>query len=281
MTTLPLSGYLVVDLSSGIPGAYCTKLLADSGAHVVKVEDRAAILRTWSASGTEIRWGRRCALLVPGIVQAQRRRRPGRRRRSRSPPRAARQGRRRGLVTRWAVAAHPSLPPDARAAHSLAVTAVSPFGLDGPWADRPATELTLQGMVGRRHRARPRRPFHAPARRHRRSGREWLTGTAGGHRHPVHPHGASRSGRSSTCPCWRRWPRLTYYPVTFLDMVGRPFAPAARITLGVEATSDGLVGVGVGTGQQWLDFCVLVGHPEWMEDRAVRNRTHLQPEIAA
>ena len=75
---------------------------------------------------------------------------------------------------------------------------------------------------------------------------------------------------------------LTYYPVTYLDMVGRPFRKGrAVMTPGVESTSDGLVGVGVGTGQQWLDFCVLVGHPEWMEDRSLfANRAHLQPAIA-
>ena len=50
----------------------------------------------------------------------------------------------------------------------------------------------------------------------------------------------------------------------------------------METTSDGLVGVGVGTGQQWLDFCVMVEHPEWMEDRSLfANRAHLRPDIAA
>ena len=45
-------------------------------------------------------------------------------------------------------------------------------------------------------------------------------------------------------------------------MVGRPFRSGRSIvTPGVEATSDGLVGVGVGTGQQWLDFCVMVEPP--------------------
>ena len=34
----PLADVRVVDLSSGISGAYCTKLLADAGADVVKVE---------------------------------------------------------------------------------------------------------------------------------------------------------------------------------------------------------------------------------------------------
>ena len=35
----PLDGVQVVDLSSGLAGAYCAKLLADGGADVVKVED--------------------------------------------------------------------------------------------------------------------------------------------------------------------------------------------------------------------------------------------------
>ena len=45
----------VVDFSTGIAGGYCTKLLADAGADVIKVEDAAGdSLRRWSATGAEL-----------------------------------------------------------------------------------------------------------------------------------------------------------------------------------------------------------------------------------
>ena len=54
----PLDGYTVIDLSVGIAGAYCTKLLADGGAEVIKVEPpEGDPLRRWSASGAEIKAG--------------------------------------------------------------------------------------------------------------------------------------------------------------------------------------------------------------------------------
>ena len=56
--TPPLSDYVVVDLSSGIAGGYCTKLLADGGAQVVEVEpSEGDPLRRWAASGAEIAAG--------------------------------------------------------------------------------------------------------------------------------------------------------------------------------------------------------------------------------
>ena len=47
-----LGSLRVLDFSTGIPGAYCTKLLTDAGVDVVKVEPPGGDpLRTYSASG--------------------------------------------------------------------------------------------------------------------------------------------------------------------------------------------------------------------------------------
>src|SRR5713101_1055733 len=55
MTVAPLEGHRVIDLSSGIPGGYATKVLADAGADGIKVEPpEGDFLRHWSSSGAEI-----------------------------------------------------------------------------------------------------------------------------------------------------------------------------------------------------------------------------------
>lgn len=285
----PLSDLVVIDLSSGIAGAYCTKLLADGGAHVVKVEPpEGDPLRGWSASGAAVPAGGDGALFShlssskQSVVVD-----PG-------DDGYIKQVRRlfdRADAVVWSAGSRlaelPALTPTEirRAAPHLIVTSITPFGLDGPWSGRAATEFTLQawsgGIIGLGRGAADRSPVSVGGQIG-----EWLTGVYATIGTLVSRMRAPQGGPGELVDvsmletlvlC------LTYYPVSFADMVGRPFRSGRSIvTPGVEETSDGLVGVGVGTGQQWLDFCVLVGHPEWMEDRSLfANRAHLQPEIAA
>ena len=59
----PLSGLRVLDLSTEIAGPYATKLLADAGADVIKLEPPGGDpLRHWSASHTPIAEGETGAL---------------------------------------------------------------------------------------------------------------------------------------------------------------------------------------------------------------------------
>ena len=285
----PLADHVVVDLSSGIAGAYCTKLLADGGAEVIKVEPpEGDPLRGWSASGAAIAAGEDGALFsfLSSTKQSL----------IADPDVDDDLARVHALLERadavvWSkgsrLAEHPTLAPDEihRTAPHLTVTSITPFGLEGPWSDRPATELTLQawsgGIVGLGRGSPDRAPVFVGGQIG-----EWLTGVYAAIGTLAAQARARRDGLGELVDvsmletlvlC------LTYYPVTYEDMVGRPFRSGRSIvTPGVETASDGLVGVGVGTGQQWLDFCVMVEHPEWMEDRSLfANRGHLAPDIAA
>lgn len=282
----PLHDYVVVDLSGGIAGAYCTKLLADGGAEVVRLEPPGGVaLRRWSASGADIAEGDDGALFTflssstsSVVVDAT----------DLAPVDALLE---RADAVVWSgcnpLTELDALSPAAirrRAPHAT-VTTITPFGLDGPWSDRAATEFTLQawsgGIVGL-GRGSPDRP---PVFVGGQIG-EWLSGLYAAIGTLVSRRRARHDGSGELVDismlevlvmC------LTYYPVTYADMVGRPFRTGRSVmTPGVETTSDGLVGVGVGTGQQWLDFSAMVGHPEWTEDRSLfAARAHLQPEVAA
>jgi crotonobetainyl-CoA:carnitine CoA-transferase CaiB-like acyl-CoA transferase len=287
--TAPLSGTVVVDLSSGIAGAYATKLLADGGADVVKVEPpEGDPLRRWSASGAELPDGTDGALFSflssskQSVVA--------------DPDRASDLDRVRSLLAGadavvWSrgsrLAEASTLAPDAIAATAplATVTTITPFGLDGPWVDRPATEFTVQALSGGIIGLGRGNPDRAPVFVGGQIG-EWLTGVQAAigtlaSRARARLDGVGElvdvSMLETLAMC------LTYEPVTYVDLVGRPFRTGrAIVTPGVETTRDGVVGLGVGTGQQWLDFCVMVEHPEWMEDRSLfANRVHLRPDIAA
>jgi len=152
MSVPPLSGFVVVDLSTGIPGAYCTKLLVDGGADVIKVEaPEGDPLRRWSASGAHIPPGDDGALF--GFLAG------GKHSVVADPDAADDMLLVDELLSSadavvWSagsrLAAVPRLAPaELLAAHPhLIVASITPFGLQGPWVGRAATEFTLQAWSG-------------------------------------------------------------------------------------------------------------------------------------
>ncbi|MGV0790011.1 CoA transferase [Mycolicibacterium sp. XJ2] len=259
-----LDEYTIVDLSSGIAGGYATKLLADGGATVIKVESpQGDPLRTWSASGARIEPGSDGALF--GFLACSKHSVVV------DPDIAADLDMLRGLLTAadavvWsrgsAVAELDEFAPTALAdayGH-LTVTAITPFGLDGPWADKPATEFTLQawsgGVIGLGRGAQDRAPLFVAGQIG-----EWLAGAyaAAGTTAAVGLVDVSILEAQILC--------LTYYSVSFNDALGRPFRDRRRLTVpGVASAADGLVALGCGTAQQWFDLCAMVGHDEWIDE---------------
>lgn len=271
----PLAGYTVIDLSTGIAGAYCTKLLADGGADIVKIESpEGDPLRAWSASGATIPDGSDGALFsfLAGAKHSVV-----------ADPTGDDDAE---LVNRllaaadaavWSagstVAEHPDFTAQAihRRHPHLTVTSITPFGLQGPWRDRAATEFTLQawsgGIVGLGRGEQERPPV-------------FVGGQVGEYLAGVYASAATLASR------WRRIDggagelldlsmletqilSLTYYPVSYFDVLGRPWRDMRRPTIpGVAQAKDGLVDLGCGTAQQWFDLCAMVGHPEWIDEES-------------
>lgn len=271
----PLAGYTVIDLSTDIAGAYCTKLLADGGADIVKIESpEGDPLRVWSASGATIPAGSDGALFsfLAGAKHSVV-----------ADPTGDDDA---DLVNRllaaadavvWSAGSNVAEHPDftAQAIHRrhphLTVTSITPFGLQGPWRDRAATEFTLQawsgGIVGLGRGEQERPPV-------------FVGGQVGEYLAGVYASAATLASR------WRRIDggagelldlsmletqilSLTYYPVSYFDVLGRPWRDMRRPTIpGVAQAKDGLVDLGCGTAQQWFDLCAMVGHPEWIDEES-------------
>ncbi|WP_459545479.1 CaiB/BaiF CoA-transferase family protein [Nocardia sp. X0981] len=287
----PLAGYVVVNLSSGIAGAYCAKLLADAGARVIGAEPpEGNPLRRRTGSGLPLPPGTDGALfqflagaehsvvvdtaaaddveLLESLLAGA------------------------GAVI-WAPGAAPAdhtlfAPEAIRARHPhLVVTAITAFGLDGPWAGRAATEFTLQawsgGIVGLGRGAPELPPVHIGG-----DVGDWFAG--------AHAAAATLTARQRALATGTgelvdlavletQILGLSYYPVSFYDTVNRPFRTQRRLSRpGVATAADGLVAVGCGTAQQWFDLCVMVGHPEWIDEDptpAITERTNEKAEEIA
>ena len=260
----------VLDLSTGIAGPYATKLLADAGAHVVKVEPPDGDpLRRWSATGADL-GGEDGALFR--YLNTSKRSVLG----AMDDPAVA------ALVRGADVLIEDDAPGvvDVDALHeanpALVVVSISPFGADGPWAGRPATEFTLQGWCGSiASRGTPDRP---PLAAGGRIG-EWVAGAyaavagaaawrlARDTGHGEHVDVSMLEAMSVT---------MNTFTSLFFSFTGAPPPPAPTPTIelpSIEPTSDGYVGFCTIARQQFEDFLVLIDHAELLADEELANAT--------
>ena len=294
--TPPLEGLRVVDLSEGVAGGYCTKALADGGAEVIKVEPpEGDVLRRW-AIGAHLETGadgplfeflacsKRSVVADPGEPV------------DRALVAALLQGADIIVWTRGSrVAELPEFAPPAlrRLAPQAIVVAITPFGLEGPWSEAPSSDLTLQAWAGSVFsRGSPDRP---PVQIGGRPA-EWLGGLF-----------AAVGALTS----WQRTVRTgvgELLDVSILESIvltGQMYGATKQSTTppgampaperepgrsvmipSIEHASDDWVGFMVATATMWESFCVMVEHPEWIEDqrlyayagRALR-RTELETAI--
>ena len=259
----PLEDVRVVEISDRIAGSYCGKLLVDAGAEVRKIEPaQGDWLRRFSASGSDIADGTDSPLF--GYLNAGKHSLTW----SRVDLDAELAGADIIVVTASrSQAAQWGIDPQRLLAEfpKAVVVTVSDFGWTGPYADRAASEFTLQawsGLTG--FRGDPAGPpisiggdlgeymggvfaaFGALAVR-----RRVANGGPGEHLDlsMLEAITLMQSGE------WLHSHLLNAPPVTRTLEV-----PS------IERAKDGYIGITMVTGQQWLDFAAMVDCPELTEN---------------
>jgi crotonobetainyl-CoA:carnitine CoA-transferase CaiB-like acyl-CoA transferase len=260
----------VLDLSTGLPGGYCAKLLGDAGADVIKLEPPAGDpLRSHSASGSKVdpvkgsplfqylHSGHRSAIadlttpdgralakqvaatvdLVlesgePGEIESQ------------------------GLSLDALHAANPT----------TSLLSISAFGRGGPWSKRAATEFTLQAWCG--SLASRGIPGHAPVGVGGQVG-SYVSGAAAATAGAFAVRAAKASGRGQHADVSMLETMIlsfTPYQPIFAQMEPERLYGRTIEIPSIEPASDGWVGFCTITHQQWADFSAMIDHPEWGDD---------------
>jgi crotonobetainyl-CoA:carnitine CoA-transferase CaiB-like acyl-CoA transferase len=272
----PLRGLRVLDLTGRVAGAYATKLLADAGADVIKLEPPAGDpLRRRSASGAPIAPDARGALFAYLCTSKR--------------SALADLTRPEGLALARQLAATADvliesfepgeieslgLGPDALAEHAPGCTLVSlsSFGRGGPWSRRTATEFTLQawcGSTGGRGL-----PEEEPLAAGGMLG-EWIAGLYAALGALVAARRARSTGQGdhvdvSLLECMSV--ALAYHEHLKASLSGdlerwvrEEFSRQLEVP-SIEPARDGWVGFALFTAQMWTSFCEMVERPELGKD---------------
>jgi crotonobetainyl-CoA:carnitine CoA-transferase CaiB-like acyl-CoA transferase len=241
-----LTGVRVVDSTTGIAGPYCSKLLADAGADVVKVETRHGDPLRRLGSGALFEY-------------------------LNSSKRSVQQDPWELSTAADIVLTNEPVEIGALWARNraLVVVMITPFGADGPWAGYPSTEFTIQaacGSIGQRGL-----PDEPPLSAGGRVG-EWTTGTYAALGAIAALREARRSGLGecidvAMLDCMAI--TLVTYPSVFASFSGWSEEVGTRRAIevpSIEPTRDGYVVVTTNSAQQFHDFLLMIGRPDLSDD---------------
>lgn len=288
---LPLKGYRVLDLSRILAGPYCTMLLGDQGAEVIKVErpDIGDDTRTWGPpfAGGESAYYLCCNRNKKSIVIDLK-----------NPAGSELVRELAGvsdvLVENFTPGLTKRLGLDYETIRQLnprlVYCSITAYGQDGPYRDRPGYDMVLSAV----------------------GGLMWITGERDGNPCKVGVAitdvltGVYASGAITSSLLWReRSGRGQYLDISLLDVQVSGLANIASnyLVAGKEATrwgtahesivpyqvfntKDRPIAIAAANQKLWLSFCKVVGREDWLDDprfesnpKRVENRDVLIPLI--
>ena len=240
-----LDGARILDLTTGIAGPYCSKLLADAGADVVKVEAGGVDpLRAWGSGALFefLNASKRSVTTDDGLAEEA------------------------DVILSNAADDVDRLR---RANTTAVVVTITPFGRAGPWVERPWTEFTLQaacGSIGQRGL-----PESPPLAAGGRIG-EWVAGTYAALATLAALREARRSGLGgdidvAILDCMAV--SMITYPSVFASFTDWPPLSGTGRTVevpSIEPTKDGYFVVTTNSAQQFQDFLVMIERADLVED---------------
>ena len=269
-----LAGLRVLDFSTQIAGPYCSKLLTDAGAEVIKVEAPSGdSLRHQTADPAQDLGGEDSALFT--FLNAGKRSVVGR-----STDAAIQKliGEADLVIEAYGLETDAGEKLDVgalRRAHpSLVVLSITPYGTQGPWAGRQATEFTIQaesGSIGVRGLVGGE-PFQAGGRIS-----EWVSGTFAGVSVLPALWNAIATGEGEHIDLSllevSNLVSTNYSDTLYRLMNGNPeevpeppFPGQSVETPSIEPTADGFVGFCTNTRQQFSDFLLMIERPDLRDD---------------
>ncbi|MCQ3811533.1 MAG: CoA transferase [Acidimicrobiia bacterium] len=263
--SLPLDGMRVLELSTEVPGGYCGKLLLDAGAEVLKAEPTGGDpLRRYAPLGAPVVAGKGIdgdhGLLFGYLAAGKRSVETEDRDHLLTLAAGA------DIIIQDAPPGRLSWEQVQTANPAASLVSISPWGTDGPWADRPATEFIVHAASGSlTHRGDPEgEPIMIGGRF-----AEFVFGSYAA-------VGAMSGWLCARSSGWGQHVDLSTVEAGILSMGGNyellagqfGAPPMTRMVSvpSVERCADGWVGFSTITGQQWLDFCSMIGRPDWHDD---------------
>jgi len=262
----------VLDLSDDLAGSYCTKMLGDAGAEVLKGESPSGHpLRHWSRTGSLGRDGDPDGVLFRFLAAGQR---------SVVVDLDDSTGHDRVLELLAASDIAVTNSSAERLAdqglgfaevhevnHELTMVSLTPFGLTGPHSEESANDFLLQALSGslHNHGSWYREPLTVGG-----GLGEWIAGACGAAgalaaRARSHRTGYGELVDVSTLEALAV--TLVCYPSVAASLPGGVRRRATvEMVPGIEPCKDGYVGLTTLTAQQWHDFVAMIDRPDLIDD---------------